>query len=48
MNYKNRHKVVDAVCGFGAGLVTAPIALVAWPIFVAWIAWHDDEGDSAE
>ena len=48
MIYKNKHKVVNAVCGFGAGLFTAPVALVVWPIFVAWIAWNDAEGESAE
>lgn len=38
-------RVFAALCGFAVGLITAPLALVAWLIFAAWFAWNETEGD---
>ena len=36
-------KTVAAVCAFAAGVMTAPLAAVAWPLVLAWFAWNEEE-----
>ena len=45
MNIKYR-KLLNALLGFAAGIVTLPLAILAWPILAAWFAWNEtDDGD---
>lgn len=37
-------RLLNAALGFAAGLITAPLALVAWPAFAAWFAWNISKG----
>lgn len=34
----NKRKVANAALGLAAGIVTLPLAVVAWPILAAWFA----------
>ena len=36
-------KTVAAVCAFAAGVCTAPLAAVAWPLVLAWFAFNEEE-----
>ena len=36
-------KTLAALFGFAAGIVTAPIAFVVWPLFLAWFAYNETE-----
>lgn len=38
-------KILNALFGLAAGIVTAPAALVAWPAFAAWFMWNETEED---
>ena len=37
-------RIFNAALGFAAGLVTAPLALVAWPFVAAWFMFNEGEG----
>ena len=37
-------KFISAFCGLVAGLCTAPLALIAWPVFLAWFLANEEEG----
>ena len=37
-------RIFNAALGFAAGLITAPLALVAWPAFLAWFLFNESEG----
>lgn len=37
-------KLFAALCGLAVGLITAPLALVAWPLFAAWFLYNESEG----
>ena len=36
---------ITAALGLVAGIVTAPLALVIWPAFLAWFMFNEAEGD---
>lgn len=38
-------KLLAALLGFAAGIVTAPFALVIWPAFLAWFMFNETEGE---
>ena len=38
-------RLFAALLGLVAGLVTAPLALVIWPAFLAWFAFNESEED---
>lgn len=37
-------RLLNAALGLVAGIFTAPLALVAWPLFAAWFMWNESEG----
>ena len=37
-------RILTALLGLAAGIVTAPLALVAWPVFLAWFLYNETEG----
>ena len=37
-------RIFAALLGLAAGIVTAPLALVAWPAFLAWFMFNESEG----
>ena len=37
--------ILAAAFGLAVGIVTAPIALVAWPIFAAWFLYNEEKGE---
>lgn len=37
-------RILSAALGFAAGLITSPLAMLAWPAFAAWFAWNESEG----
>ena len=37
-------RILSAALGLAAGLITAPFALVAWPFFLAWYLYNENEG----
>lgn len=37
-------RLLTAALGLAAGLITAPLAMLAWPAFTAWFAWNESEG----
>ena len=37
-------RIFNAALGFAAGILTAPLALVAWPLFLAWFMFNETEG----
>lgn len=38
-------KLLAALLGFAAGVVSDPLALVVWPIFVAWFLYNESDDD---
>lgn len=40
-------KIANAALGLAAGIVTLPLAIVAWPILAAWFAWRETDGEDA-
>lgn len=38
-------RLLNAALGLAAGLVTAPLALVAWPAFLAWFLYNESDDD---
>lgn len=36
-------KLLAALLGLAAGIITAPLALVVWPAFCAWFMWNETE-----
>ena len=36
-------KLLAALLGFAAGIVTAPLALVAWPVMIAVFLYNEEE-----
>jgi hypothetical protein len=47
MNIKYR-KLLNALLGFAAGIVTLPLAIFAWPIIAAWFAWDETDGEDGK
>ncbi len=39
-----KRKLANALLGLAAGIVTAPIAMLAWPFYLAWFMWNESEG----
>ena len=37
-------RLFNAALGLAAGIVTAPLALVAWPALLAWFMYNETEG----
>ena len=37
-------RIFATLLGFALGVITAPLALVAWPMFAAWSMWNETEG----
>ena len=37
-------RIFTALLGLAAGIFTAPLALVAWPAFLAWFLYNESEG----
>ena len=37
-------RIFTAALGLAAGIFTAPLALVAWPAFLAWLLYNESEG----
>lgn len=44
MNTKHQ-KLLNALLGFAAGIVTLPIAIFAWPILAAWFMWNETDDE---
>ena len=40
-------KWFNALLGLALGVCTLPLALVAWPLFLAWFLWHETEDEAA-
>jgi uncharacterized membrane protein len=40
-------RLLNAALGLAAGIVTAPLAIVAWPAFLAWFMFNETEGREA-
>ena len=38
-------KRFNALLGLALGICTLPLALVAWPIFLAWFLWNETEDE---
>ena len=38
-------RIINTVCALVAGAVTAPLALVVYPAFVAWFVWNETENN---
>ena len=38
-------KLLAALLGFAAGVVSDPLALLIWPIFVAWFLYNEADDD---
>ena len=36
-------RLLNAALGLAVGLITAPLALVAWPAFAAWFMYNETE-----
>ena len=36
-------KRFNALLGLALGICTWPLALVAWPLFLAWFLWNETE-----
>ena len=36
-------RLFNAALGLAVGIATAPIALVAWPLFLAWFSFNETE-----
>lgn len=37
-------RLLTAFLGFALGVITDPMALVAWPVFLAWFMYNESEG----
>lgn len=37
-------KILNALLGLAAGIVTAPLAPIVWPIALAWFMYNETEG----
>ena len=37
----------NALLGLALGVCTWPLALVAWPLFLAWFLWNETEEEGA-
>lgn len=40
-------KRFNALLGLALGVCTWPLALVAWPLFLAWFMWNETEEEGA-
>lgn len=40
-------KRFNALLGLALGICTWPLALVAWPLFLAWFLWNETEEEAA-
>ena len=40
-------KRINALLGLALGVCTWPLALVAWPLFLAWVLWNETEDEAA-
>lgn len=40
-------KRINALLGLALGVCTWPLALVAWPLFLAWFLWNETDEDEA-
>ena len=40
-------RILSAALGLAAGIVTAPLAKLAWPVFCAWFLFNESEGYEA-
>jgi len=38
-----KRKIANCLLGFTAGLVTAPLAIFAWPFVMAWFMYNETE-----
>ena len=38
-------KRINALLGLALGVCTWPLALVAWPLFLAWFLWNETEDE---
>ena len=36
-------RLFNALLGLALGVCTWPLALVAWPLFLAWFLWNETE-----
>lgn len=41
-------KLLNSVLGFGLGIFTLPVILVAWPFAAAWWMWQESEENEKE
>ena len=41
-------KLLNALLGFAAGLVTAPLAALVWPLFAAWFMWNETDAEHVD
>ena len=41
-------KRFNALLGLALGVCTWPLALVAWPLFLAWFLWNETEEDETD
>ena len=39
-------KWFNALLGLALGVCTWPLALVAWPLFLAWLLWSETEDEA--
>ena len=43
-----RRKIANALLGLAAGLITLPLAILAWPILAAWFFWDETDAVDSE
>ena len=41
-------KRFNALLGLALGICTWPLALVAWPLFLAWFLWNETDEDETD
>ena len=41
-------KRFNALLGLALGVCTWPLALVAWPLFLAWFLWNETDEDETD
>ena len=39
----NAKKLANGLLGLAAGIVTAPLAVIIWPLFAAWFLYNETE-----
>ena len=39
----NTKKIANGLLGLAAGVATAPLAVIIWPLFVAWFLYNETE-----